>query len=300
MSEIYNKTLKETFANRASTYDESSGSYHVDLARDFVQFVNPQPRDRVLDVACGTGLVAIDVAGRVGAAGKVIAVDWSPEMQEVGKAKISSQSDSSKTNGIADIEWVVADITSEQLLEQSSVKEVVTKYGGFDIITMLQGYMYLLDLQGTLRFWAEKLLKKGGRIVSDMTTEDPSLQYLMTYHLPMALNASAGLSSGRVYITDQQSFENLFRNAGLDIVQTVRSKLYGPEYWFAADEKTGLEVLQKEIERNLPWTPEKDKLQEAKEIWPRIWKNAATTRSNGSQGIEGRHPFYFCVGRKPL
>lgn len=291
--------MKATYARRAPTYDESTGGYHIDLAQDFVQLIAPQPGERVLDVACGTGLVAIDTASRVGNAGKVIAVDWSPEMQAVGKAKVSSLLDSGKIDSVAAIEWVLADITSEELLEVGPVKEIVDQYGGFDVITMCQGYMQLPDLQGAFTFWAEKLLRKGGRMISDMTTEDPTLQYLMTYHLPLALNTSINLSSGRVHTTGQKRFENLFTNAGLDIVQTVRTKLYGPEYWFEGDEQTGMKVLEQEIERNLPWTPEEHKLQEAKDIWPRIWREAATERSDGSRGIEGRHPFYICVGRKP-
>lgn len=292
----YTTLMKETYARRASTYDASSGGYHIDLAHDFVQLINPQPGEKVLDVACGTGLVAIHIASRVGPTGQVLAVDWSPEMQEIGKAKVAARPSSSDA---AEIEWVLADITSETLLDEDSIKNVVEQHGGFDVITMCQGYMQLPDLQGAFRFWASKLLKKGGRMISDMTTEDPTLQYLITYHLPLALNPSVGLSSGRVYITNQQSFEELFTSAGLEVVQTVRTKLYGPEYWFGTDEKTGLEVLEGEIERNLPWTPDQEKLQRAKEIWPQIWKEAAITRSDGSQGIEGRHPFYICIGRKP-
>lgn len=299
MSDTYENLLKETYANRAPTYDQSSGSYHIELCRDLVNFIKPQPGEKVLDVACGTGLVAIDVAARVGAAGKVVAVDWSPEMQAIGKAKLASQVTSSKTTDVANVDWVVADITSEELLEAESVKKVLDEQGGFDVITICQAYMYMPDLQSAIRFWVEKLLRKGGRFVSDMTTEDPSLQYLMTYHLPSALDPSIMLSSGRVHIVDQQSFEDVFKAAGLEVVQTVKTKLYGPEYWFAPDEETGLQVLEGEIERNLPWTPEKDKLQEIRKVWPQIWKNAITTRPDGSQGIEGRHPFYFCFGKKP-
>lgn len=163
---------------------------------------------------------------------------------------------------------------------------MVDEHGGFDILTMCQGYMQLPDLQGAISFWAEKLHRKDVRMISDMTTEDPSLQYLMTYNLPLALKPTVGLSSGRVYSTKQQDFENSFRAAELEVVHTVRTRLYGPERWFETDEEAGLAVLEQEIERNLPWTPEEHKLQEARMIWPRIWKDAATTRPNGGQGIE--------------
>lgn len=299
MSATYSTLMKETYPRRASTYDLSTGGYHIDLAQDFVEMLRPQPGDRVLDVASGTGLVAIDIAARVGASGRVVAVDWSLEMQAIGKAKVSSRNTSGEVDQSANIDWVLADITSEDLLNEKHVREIVEDHGGFDIITMCQGYMQLPDLQGAICFWSEKLLRPGGRMISDMTTEDPTLQYLMTYHLPLALSPSAHLSSGRVHITGQQSFENLFVDAGLEIEEIVRTKLYGPEYWFEADEETSLKVLQQEIDRNLPWTPKKEDLQHAMDVWPQIWESAATKRSDGKRGIEGRHPFYICIGRKP-
>lgn len=296
----YTTLMKQTYARRAETYDASSGSYHIALARDFVELVGPQPGEYVLDVASGTGLVAIDVAGRVGRAGKVVAVDWSVEMQRVGKEKarkLRGDEDGSG-NGTAEIEWVLSDITSQKLLDEGPVRNVLQSHGGFDVITMCQGYMQLPDLQGAFTFWASKLLKPGGRMISDMTTEESSLQYLLTYHLPKTLNTTS-LSSGRVYITNQADFESLFTNAGLDIMTTARTKLYGPEYWFEEDEESGLEVLQGEIERNLPWSPESGTVERAREVWPGIWREAVQVRGDGKRGVEGRHPFYFCVGRKP-
>lgn len=292
--------MKATYARRAATYDNSTGGYHIDLARDFVQMIDPQPGETVLDVACGTGLVAIDVAQRVGPTGKVVAADWSLEMQDVGKAKVSAQVESGSWNNHAKIQWILADITSDHLLEQDAVQKVLEEHSGFDIITCCQGYMQLPDLQGAVSFWAKRLLKPGGRMISDMTTEDPTLQYLITYHLPRALDPSVNLSSGRVNITKRDDFEDLFRKAGLDILRIIRTKLYGPDYHLQADEKTGMKVLEGEIERNLPWVPDEKHLQMAKRVWPQIWRNAATIRADGSRGIESRHPFYLCVGRKPL
>lgn len=289
--------MRQTYARRASTYDASSGSYHVALAADFVDLITPQPGEYVLDVASGTGLVAIDVAQRVGRDGRVVAVDWSVEMQGVGRGKVESLRATGEGEGMASIEWVLSDITSERLLDENPVREVLQSRGGFDVITMCQGYMQLPDLAGAFKFWASNLLRPGGRMISDMTTEEPSLQYLLTYHLPRALD-TRGLSSGRVDITCQADFEALFGNAGLEIIQTVKTKLYGPEYWFGEDEQSGLEVLHGEIERNLPWAPESGMVERAREVWPGIWRDAVRVREDGKRGVEGRHPFYFCVGKK--
>src|SRR5918996_1678288 len=50
-----------------------------------VELARLQPGERVLDAACGTGVVARAAAARVGAAGKVTGVDLNPGMLEVAR-----------------------------------------------------------------------------------------------------------------------------------------------------------------------------------------------------------------------
>ncbi|MFF5727184.1 class I SAM-dependent methyltransferase [[Kitasatospora] papulosa] len=68
------------FAARSATYDRSS-SWCTDseLGRLVLQLTQPQPTDRVLDVACGTGLVSRLFSGRVA---EVTGVDITTEMAE--------------------------------------------------------------------------------------------------------------------------------------------------------------------------------------------------------------------------
>ena len=46
----------------------------------------PQPGERLVDVACGTGVVARLAAPRVGAQGAVVGVDFNPAMLAVARA----------------------------------------------------------------------------------------------------------------------------------------------------------------------------------------------------------------------
>jgi len=55
-------------------------------ARILVQVADPKPGERVLDVGCGTGIVAREVASRLGATAAVTAVDLSPNMLAVARA----------------------------------------------------------------------------------------------------------------------------------------------------------------------------------------------------------------------
>jgi len=55
-------------------------------ARILVQAAEVKPGERILDVGCGTGIVAREVASRLGASAAVSAVDLSPNMLAVARA----------------------------------------------------------------------------------------------------------------------------------------------------------------------------------------------------------------------
>jgi SAM-dependent methyltransferase len=68
------------FADRAARYNASS-SWCTDpgLAKVVLDLSNPRPTDRVLDLACGTGLVSAVFVGRVG---RIVGVDITAAMAE--------------------------------------------------------------------------------------------------------------------------------------------------------------------------------------------------------------------------
>ncbi|MGE3288864.1 MAG: class I SAM-dependent methyltransferase [Pseudonocardia sp.] len=84
-------------------------------AAELVETVAPDPAERVLDLAAGTGNVAILVSAR---GTRVIAADLSPRMVEVGRAR---------TEGLP-VEWLEADAESLPLPD-ASVDAVLSSFG---------------------------------------------------------------------------------------------------------------------------------------------------------------------------
>jgi ubiquinone/menaquinone biosynthesis C-methylase UbiE len=54
-------------------------------ATNLIEAADPRPGERILDLGCGTGIVARQVASRMGATGKVTGIDVSPNMLAVAR-----------------------------------------------------------------------------------------------------------------------------------------------------------------------------------------------------------------------
>ena len=81
---------REFWNRRSQHYDGQSGAAYADAYRKTAERIRPYltPNDRVLDFACGTGLVTLPVAQM---AAEVCAIDISDEMVRHLKEKIAEQ-----------------------------------------------------------------------------------------------------------------------------------------------------------------------------------------------------------------
>ena len=92
--------MAELFDARASNYDEDN--LRARLASRLVDIARPQPGERVLDIATGTGLVAIPTARLIGESGRVVGVDLSKGM--LGRASKAVEAE-----GLGNIELIHID-----------------------------------------------------------------------------------------------------------------------------------------------------------------------------------------------
>lgn len=106
--------------------------------------------DRVLDVACGTGIVARLALERSGPAGKVVGVDASPPMLEVARSRAPG------------IDWRAGDAAALPLGEDER----------FEVITCQQGVQFFADRAAAVREMRRALAPGGRLAVSAWCADD--------------------------------------------------------------------------------------------------------------------------------
>lgn len=103
-----------------------------------------RPGTRVLDVACGTGIVARQAAAKVGVGGSVVGTDLNEGMLEVARA-VAAYAPSG-------IEWHAADAAEQPLPD-----------GSFDLVCCQQGLQFFPDRPPVLREM-HRVLAPDGRV----------------------------------------------------------------------------------------------------------------------------------------
>jgi ubiquinone/menaquinone biosynthesis C-methylase UbiE len=133
------------FFNSRTAYDHEEGSQHPREASLLLEYVPLQKGQKILDIATGTGLVAIPAALKVGLEGYVIGVDISPGMLHQAREKVTA-------TGLKNIEFIEEDAENINL-----------KADSFDVIYCCSAIAYFTNIPACLQKW-HRFLKPGGFI----------------------------------------------------------------------------------------------------------------------------------------
>ncbi len=164
------------------------------FARDLVERAAPQRGERVLDVACGTGVVARLVAPLVGLSGSVTGIDLNPAMLAVARK-------SADVEGII-VTWREADATALPFEDAS-----------FDLALNQQGLQYVPDKHAALSEM-HRILTHGGRAF--VATWAPLAENHVRQLLDRVARERIGFSSiaGRFGLGDADTLQALMEGAG--------------------------------------------------------------------------------------
>jgi ubiquinone/menaquinone biosynthesis C-methylase UbiE len=113
------------------------------LAQELTNLANLKPGERVLDVACGTGIVTRFAAEYVGDSGSVAGIDINPGMLAVARSKLS---------GNGTVEWHEANAENVPLPDES-----------FDVVLCQLSLQFVPDKLSALREM-HRVLVSGGRV----------------------------------------------------------------------------------------------------------------------------------------
>jgi SAM-dependent methyltransferase len=153
-----------------------------------------QPGQRVLDVACGTGVLAREVASRIGSVGRVVGIDPSPGMVAVAKQLAP------------DIEWREGVAESLPFPDQS-----------FDAVVSQFGLMFFTDRRQALREMLRVLAPRGRLAVAVWDSLDNIPAYASEVALleRMAGRQAADALRAPFVLGNRRELASLFSDAGL-------------------------------------------------------------------------------------
>jgi len=163
------------------------------FGKDLIAEAALRPGERVLDVACGTGVVARLAAERVGPSGAVAALDLNPAMLSVARSIASAG---------APIRWY-----------ETSAESIPLPDDAFDVVLCQLGLQFVSDQSAAIREM-RRVLVPGGRIL--VSTPPPNaffdvLAEAMTRHV----GGEAGGFVRMVFsLNDPAMIERLFRDGG--------------------------------------------------------------------------------------
>ena len=185
--------------NPAEGYEDYMGpALFAPCAERLIAVASPEPGERVLDLATGTGIVARKLATRVGPGGTVTGLDISPGMLAVARDRAAREG--------ATIDWV-----------EGRAEALPFPDGAFDLVTCQFGLMFFSDKAAALRE-VRRVLAPDGRVALNVFQEIRRHPFYV--RLDEVIQARFGLSGVRdiFALGDQDHLRDLFAAAGFDAV----------------------------------------------------------------------------------
>jgi ubiquinone/menaquinone biosynthesis C-methylase UbiE len=168
---------------------------------DLIERVRPQPGERVLDLACGTGAVAREVLKRISPGGTLVGVDINADMLRVASEVIEAREPL--------VRW-----------QQGSAESLPLPDASFDVALCQQGLQFFPDKQGALRE-LRRVLKPGGRLALSVwrALEHNPVQHALSKAAAGRLSQAMTIPFGG--LGENGGLERMLEDAGFQSVRVV-------------------------------------------------------------------------------
>ncbi len=269
----YKQQVADYF-NRRTNYDQE-GDFHPRVAHHLIQCADIQPGQHILDIATGTGLVAIEAAQIVGNSGSVVGVDLSEGMLRRSQAKITAA-------GLTNIE-----------LKQADIETIHFPANSFDRIFCCCGIPYIPNIPTNLRRWQE-FLKPGGIIAITGVAETAYMfRHILTKIAPNYDNIE--LPGWNESIGTIEKCNRLLQTSGLEVIQ-VTDEQFGEYLSLESAQKLWDIIIKNPLTFSYFIQPlNSEQLQAAKAQYLAELETLVT-----DQGIWNDITLFYIVGRKPI
>ncbi len=174
------------------------------IAADLLEAASIQPGERVLDVACGTGVVTRLAAERAGSGGQVTGLDVSPAMLAVARPRTPTGTP---------MDWY-----------EASADAMPLAVGGFDVVLCQMGLQFMANKRQALAEM-HRVLRPGGRIVLNLPGPTPAFFSDFAQALARHIDPKA---AGFVHVVfslhDEEELRSLMSAAGFEDVKIAKVK----------------------------------------------------------------------------
>lgn len=173
------------------------------VARDLIPIADLQPGERVLDVACGTGIVARLAFQKVGDTGSVTGLDINPGMLAVARSVAKD----------LPIEW-----------HEASAEDMPFPNNSFDVVICQLGIQFMEDRSAALQEMY-RVLVPGGRML--MNVPGPAGEPFAIFAEAMGKNISPDAEefANHVFVlNDTEEIRQLINEAGFNNIDVQAKK----------------------------------------------------------------------------
>ncbi|MEB3340265.1 methyltransferase domain-containing protein [Okeania sp.] len=202
----YKQKLAEVYDNdRSQNYDQNQ--WLPQITHRLVESVEIKPGNQVLDIATGTGHVAIEVAQLLGNSGLVVGVDISTKMIEKAREKATALK-------LKNIEFQLADGENINFPDNS-----------FDLILCANAFPLMINKEATLRLWS-KFLKPGGFIGLHSIAETGFTNIIVLKKILENHGINIDFFQLSNTVNTIEKYDNLLRQANLEVI-FVKTETHG-------------------------------------------------------------------------